>query len=154
MTLDVPLQPHQLVATLLPPPRRGLGLGRGALRAAAGAQVTGPRRALTPPVGDVAADAHLPDELGEQAVLLVCPLLALQGLVVLLVLLQALEGAAAGLPEAPEQSRVGVTGTYPLRAVSELLPPDPAGTAEGLRPEGHEAPTLHAHRHTARPESP
>lgn len=126
MTLDVPLQPHQLVATVLPLPRRGLGLGGVPCE-----PQQGPRQALTPPVGDVAADAHLPNELGEQAVLLVRPLLALQGLVVLLVLLQALEGAAVGLPEAPEQSRVGVTGMHPSQSSELAAPTRPRGDSRG-----------------------
>lgn len=78
-----------------------------------GAQAAGPTRTLTSPVGDVAADAHLLHELGEQAVLLPRPLLALQSLVVLLVLLQTLEGAAVGLPEPQNQSKVGVAGCAP-----------------------------------------
>ena len=83
----------------------------------------GPRPAgvgLTPPVGDVAADAHGLHEPCEHAVLLLRPLPALQGRVVLLVPLQALEGAAARLRG---QSRQGLTGP-------------PRGTAEGTPTEG------------------
>ena len=60
-------------------------------------------RRLTSAVGDVAAHAHLLHQLGQHAVLLLCPLPAPQGLAVLLVFLQALEGAAAGLPK-PKQT--------------------------------------------------
>lgn len=62
--------------------------------------------ALTSPVGNVAPNTHLLDQLGEHAVLLLCPLLALQGFVVLLEFLQALEGAAAGLPKAKQSTEV------------------------------------------------
>lgn len=86
-----------------PPPHQ---LGPGPRRAGAG---------LTPPVGDVAANAHGLHEPREYAVLLLRPLLALQRRVVLLVLLQALEGAAARLRG---QSGAGVSGP-------------PRGTAEG-----------------------
>lgn len=96
---------------------------------------------LTSPVGDVAAHAHLLDKLGEHAVLLLCPHRALQGLVVLLELLQALEGAAASLPRM-EQSKGGITRRSPahswamsarcLRHFCEprvyLLPLGPGGT--------------------------
>lgn len=78
----------------------------------------------------MAAHAHLLDQLGEHAVLLLRPLLALQGGVVLLELLQALEGAAAGLPE-PEQGR---HGSAPCGRVS--LP----GTAGKKHLAGHALP--------------
>lgn len=109
---------------------------------------------LTSPVGDVAADAHLLHELGEQVVLLRGPLPALQSPVVLLVLLQALEGAAAGLP-GPGQSTVGVTRRAPPRRARQGTsrerhrPPPPAHshrspgrTAQGVpvAGDGHEAP--------------
>lgn len=66
---------------------------------------------LTSAVGDVAAHAHLLHQLGEHAVLLLRPLPALQGLAVLLVFLQTLEGAAAGLPR-PNQSEA-ISGRSP-----------------------------------------
>lgn len=82
------------------------------------------RHRLTSPVGDVAADAHLLDELGEHAVLLLRPLLALQGLVVLLVLLQALEGAAAGLPKAQSKAKwVSLGAHHAQRDVQAQLGP-------------------------------
>lgn len=87
---------------------------RGALgRPAAGAGVR--VSALTSPVGDVAADTHLLDELGEQVVLLRRPLPALQPLVVLLVLLQALEGAAVGLPGAQGEAKWVLPSEHPYR---------------------------------------
>lgn len=61
----------------------------------------------------MAADAHLLDELGEQAVLLPRPLLALQSLIVLLVLLQALEGAAVGLPRPQTKAKRVLLGMHP-----------------------------------------
>ena len=91
------------------------GLKLGGMQAAAGAQVAGPTRALTSPVGDVAADTHLLDELGEQAVLLPSPFLALQSLVVLLVLLQALEGTAVGLPETQTKTKWVLLGGHRLQ---------------------------------------
>lgn len=104
------------VAAPPPPPQ----LGVGSRPAGAG---------LTPPVGDVAANAHGLHEPREHAVLLLRPLPALQGRVVLLVLLQALEGGAARLWG---QSRAG---GYPAALGHGGEHPDrrPRATKEGPR---------------------
>jgi hypothetical protein len=72
----------------------------------------------------MAPNTHLLNQLGEHAVLLLRPLLALQGCVVLLELLQALEGAAAGLPKAEQkQMLLGLPCAGSNIQIPDLHPP-------------------------------